>query len=256
MLGSMEIGSTLREARIRRGLDIHASERATRIRSSYLEALETEHFELIPGQVYVKSFLRTYAAFLDLDADRLVDAYVTRHEPEPERRAHTVRQLPDRKFRPRMPGGQLSWLALTGVLAVALLVWIGAGGTDKSAGPLPDPPPTPSPTLTTAAPPPAAGTLPPVEAPPSRNVVLTLSAADGTGSYVEVRRGAQDGEELWVGTLSEGASRRFADADGLWLRVGRTSGLSARVNGERVALEGGTANFLVTPSGVEPESGG
>ena len=54
-----EIGSTLREARRRRNLDISQCEEATRIRGRYLQALEEGHFDLIPAPVYVRSFLRT-----------------------------------------------------------------------------------------------------------------------------------------------------------------------------------------------------
>ena len=54
-----EIGSSLRDARTRRELELSQIERETRIRSRYLQALEDERFELLPGEAYAKGFLRT-----------------------------------------------------------------------------------------------------------------------------------------------------------------------------------------------------
>lgn len=75
-----EIGNNLREARIRRGLSIRDVEYVTKIRSKYLEALEDDDFEVLPGPTYVRAFLRTYALFLKLDAVALVDEYREHYE--------------------------------------------------------------------------------------------------------------------------------------------------------------------------------
>ena len=63
-----EIGSSLREARMRRQLELSQIERDTRIRAKYLLALEDDRFEVLPGLAYAKGFLRTYADYLGLDA--------------------------------------------------------------------------------------------------------------------------------------------------------------------------------------------
>jgi cytoskeleton protein RodZ len=70
-----ELGKILREARESRGLTIKQVGEATRIRPIFLEALEEERFEDMPGDVYNRGFLRTYARFLDLDGEALVEAY-------------------------------------------------------------------------------------------------------------------------------------------------------------------------------------
>ena len=62
------IGETLREARVRQRVNIEELEQSTKIRAKYLRALENEEFGLLPGPTYVKSFLRTYAEKLGLDA--------------------------------------------------------------------------------------------------------------------------------------------------------------------------------------------
>src|SRR3954466_10936047 len=75
-----EIGSTLREARMRARIDISEIEAETKIRAKYLRAPENEEWDLLPGPTYVKSFLRTYAEALDLDARLLVEEFKLRHE--------------------------------------------------------------------------------------------------------------------------------------------------------------------------------
>jgi cytoskeletal protein RodZ len=75
-----EIGSTLREARMRARIDISEIEAETKIRAKYLRALENEEWGLLPGPAYVRSFLRTYAEALDLDAKLLLEEYKLRYE--------------------------------------------------------------------------------------------------------------------------------------------------------------------------------
>src|ERR1700704_2875243 len=75
-----EIGAMLREARMRDRIDVSEIEAKTKIRAKYLRALENEEWDLLPGPTYVKSFLRTYAEALDLDATMLVDESKLRHE--------------------------------------------------------------------------------------------------------------------------------------------------------------------------------
>jgi len=75
-----DIGSTLREARMRARMDITDLETQTKIRAKYLRALENEEWELLPGPAYVKTFLRTYAEALGLDARVLVEEYKLRFE--------------------------------------------------------------------------------------------------------------------------------------------------------------------------------
>ncbi len=69
------IGATLREARNRRKVDLSEVEAATRIRIRYLRAIESEDWDVLPGDVYVRSFIRTYSSYLGLDGERLADDY-------------------------------------------------------------------------------------------------------------------------------------------------------------------------------------
>ena len=74
-----EIGSSLREARTRQGLDINEMEFRTKVRAKYLRALEAEQFDQLPGHTYIKGFLRTYADSLGMDGQLYVDEYNSRY---------------------------------------------------------------------------------------------------------------------------------------------------------------------------------
>jgi cytoskeleton protein RodZ len=69
------IGTILREARNRREIELGQVEAATRIRLRFLRAIEREEWDVLPGGVYTRGFIRTYASFLGLDGQRLAEDY-------------------------------------------------------------------------------------------------------------------------------------------------------------------------------------
>ncbi|MCX7831744.1 MAG: DUF4115 domain-containing protein [Actinobacteria bacterium] len=73
----MKLGERLKEARHKKGLSLKEVQTELRIRSSYLEAMENNNFDVIPGEAYRRAFLRTYAEFLGLDANELLREYET-----------------------------------------------------------------------------------------------------------------------------------------------------------------------------------
>ena len=75
-----EIGATLRAARMSARIDVSEIEAQTKIRAKYLRALENEEWDLLPGPTFVRSFLRTYAQALGLDAKALVEEYRLNYE--------------------------------------------------------------------------------------------------------------------------------------------------------------------------------
>ena len=70
-----ELGEELRRERVRRNLTFKDVEQVLHIKTTYLEAIEDGNYDIIPGQVYVKGFIRNSGHYLDLDGDRLVKAY-------------------------------------------------------------------------------------------------------------------------------------------------------------------------------------
>ena len=131
-----EIGARLREARMRLKIDINEVETRTKIRAKYLRAMENEEWDLLPGDVYVRSFLRTYGDFLGLDTRELTDDYRRRYESptdhEPPPIAPPGR---DRRERPRR-GGSLRvppWAIVGVVLIVVVVVLVIVTNHDNSS---------------------------------------------------------------------------------------------------------------------------
>jgi cytoskeletal protein RodZ len=72
---SMTAGERLREARARMNLSLKQAADATRIRSDYLEALETMDSRGLPARAYAIGYLRTYASFLSLEPSGVVEQF-------------------------------------------------------------------------------------------------------------------------------------------------------------------------------------
>ncbi len=140
------IGEVLSDSRRNIGKSIKDVEKATKIRSKYIEALENDDFSQIPGDIYVKGFIRTYSDYLGLDSEILVKQYRLEHhpvaQPEPAAARPTVTLGPKSRRR----GGRVAVIgaAVSGVFIV-LLLWgmlIGrrpAGVQVRSAGELAGP---------------------------------------------------------------------------------------------------------------------
>jgi hypothetical protein len=117
-----DIGTTLREARMRARIDIGEVEAHTKIRAKYLRAIENEEWDLLPGPVYVKSFLRTYGDYLGLDSRLLVDEFKRRYERPSDHEVRPIATRSRERERDRRARGPLlpSW-ALIGLVLVAVV---------------------------------------------------------------------------------------------------------------------------------------
>jgi cytoskeleton protein RodZ len=91
---------------MRQKIDVADVETATKIRAKYLRALENEEFGLLPGPTFVKTFLRTYAEYLGLDAQLLVEEYRVQYEPRGEEMAPIATSSPRSSGRGRGGGGR------------------------------------------------------------------------------------------------------------------------------------------------------
>jgi cytoskeleton protein RodZ len=97
-----QIGARLREARMRGKIDINQVESDTKIRAKYLRAMENEEWGLLPGEIYAKTFLRTYADYLGLDSREVLDDYRRQYERPTD---HDLRPLTSGRERDRRKGG-------------------------------------------------------------------------------------------------------------------------------------------------------
>lgn len=115
-----EIGATLREARMRAKIDVSEVEAETKIRAKYLRALENEEWGLLPGSTFVKTFLRTYAEYLGLDAKLLLEEYKVRFESVNTAELNPITPALGGRSRPIRPRGP-SRATVIGAVLVALV---------------------------------------------------------------------------------------------------------------------------------------
>src|SRR3954452_25563239 len=151
-----EIGETLRETRMRRRIDMTEVEAATKIRAKYLRALENEEWDLLPGPTFVKTFLRTYAEFLDLDPRLLVEEYRQRYERPssqdltPFGAGRGGRRPARRRQRPRRNWGPAIVVFLGVIVLLAALYGLSLLGGKEDDANTPVATATPKPTATPA----------------------------------------------------------------------------------------------------------
>jgi cytoskeleton protein RodZ len=130
-----EIGSQLREARLHAKIDINEVETRTKIRAKYLRAIENEEWDLLPGEVYVKSFLRTYGDFLGLDTRQLLDDFRRRYERPSDHEMRPIAPLGrDRDRPPRRRRGIPPWLVIGLVLVLVVVALVYVGNRNPNSG--------------------------------------------------------------------------------------------------------------------------
>lgn len=181
-----EIGYSLRSARERQGLGYPEIELATKIRAKYIRALEEEDFDSLPGDAYVRGFLRTYADYLGLDGEIYVDEYASRfhttgywsEEPEP-RPARPRRTRRDRSVERRAVVLVLAGIAMLTALVFAAWVY---GGTSTNV---------------------------PALDKHNRHAAGLVVRGVGRGTQLVVRRDSKSGRLLFSGTLTAGRTERF-----------------------------------------------
>jgi cytoskeleton protein RodZ len=235
-----EIGNSLREARLRQGLDFPELEQGTKIRGKYLRALEDEQFEVLPAQTYVKGFLRSYAEHLGLDGQLYVDEYNSRfvvgEEEQPQSRPRRSAP-PSRGVQVQSRVVLLTLLGITAVTALVIVAWTRGeppGGTVVGLNT----------TKTNAEP-----VLPAHVATRPAQVRLIVKASRGS-CWLQVHKTSATGPILFQGTLDRGQKQLFA-ARKLWITLDRPENLVTILNGHtRLLPVGGVKTLIVTAGGI------
>jgi cytoskeleton protein RodZ len=228
-----EIGSSLREARLRQGLDFPELEQSTKIRAKYLRALEDEQFDVLPAQTYVKGFLRSYAEYLGLDGQLYVDEYNSRYVVgEDETAARPRRSAPPNRPRVQSRVVLLTLLGIAGVAALVILAWTGGSSPPQKLYGLGS---TQTQTPTSSR---------------HRNRAVRLVVHASTGaSWIRIQRDPPHGPVLYQNWLNLGSTRAFS---GHTLRIDARSpdALTFKLNGRRATFPAGVTVVTATSRGL------
>lgn len=122
-----ELGAILLEARTERGLSLEELSERTKIRVDYLQAVEQGKPEVIPGEVYYRAFVRSYAREVGLNADELLAQYEMRRMPleTAEERASLRQRIAAARRRRRL---RIISFAAAAILLAGLAYWLWANG--------------------------------------------------------------------------------------------------------------------------------
>lgn len=254
-----EIGTTLRDARVRRDISLQQAEEDTKIRVKYIQAMENEDFDILPAGTYVKGFLRTYAEYLDLDYQLLIDEYNDRFGTG-EHREHVIQ--PPKTAKTEAPRKRPANYIIVAILAVAIIVvlaYLGTGNRDtESAKEIPLPA-----TVSTAATqttPPVAAPAPVATTPTQQSSLQTVTILAKNDCWVELIRNNDKTPLIDAQTLEAGTEKSFTAAEigtaaKLTLTVGNTN-VVVTINGaEQPALEAAPADYEISATGLRKLSG-
>lgn len=267
-----ELGQLLKKERVQRGISLDDLQETTKIRKRYLEAIEEGNYNVLPGNFYVRAFIRSYAEAVDLDPAEVLKLYradVT--EPPVEPMAEPVRRR--RRKKPRNAQRMNRWLSALlfisfPILIIAVVYYFGLNGhtgeppakdplplTNRVAAESEDDPATPAETL---QPEPE-----PEPEPAQPEPVISLLKSEGITDYY-VLSGSQElvvvievtGDRCWMAirkddengefveanlTMNNGDKREWVFDGGAFFHFGRASAIKVTVNGLELNI-GDTAN--------------
>jgi len=214
-----EIGSSLREARMRQGLDFEEMEERTKVRKKYLRHLEDERFDQLPGHTYTKGFLHVYADSLGLDGRLYVEEYNSRYVAGDEDSAaaprlprHPVRQR-GRRERRESRGAGVALAAILAVTALVIAAWrFGGHEAPKVEG----------------------VNANPAAASATKRVTVSVRAVHGP-TFMVVRAGSPSGKPLYTGTLERGQLQRFTKKS-LYVSLARPGNVAVKLNGNLIVM--------------------
>lgn len=249
------IGDRLEEARKKKGISIREAAESTKIRGDYLTKFESNQFDIGLTEIYVRGFLRAYATFLKIPADRIINDYASlgHEQPKPRQPGREVYGRMDLSIAsaeerdreeasepaPRAPAPQSHRTSRSGqlphgtaldpalvfkitkyagaVLAAALVIWLGFAlfGGKGSSSTATKTSATTSTVQTPAEP------------------TATFFASDTVEIKVVQK---SDGAVLFAGSLMRGESRSIPKRGPILITATKGENLTVEVNGKRYPM--------------------
>ena len=240
-----EIGNTLREARVRRNLTLQQVEEDIKIRVKYVQAMENEDWDVMPGVTYVKGFLRTYSTYLGLDPEVIIGEFRSR-AVVPSQEHHEPFSGSSVIGKPHGHRGRNTIVIIAIVCLIALAAIYALGMMNDGDGN--DEPTTKPGALGIGSPSPSPSKSPKPEesstaVPAWQKNLVKIEARDGD-CWMEVRRNNASGIVLFSGTLQKGDTEKFKGKD-VWISLGAPANVRLNVEGDNVKLKGDTGPWTV-----------
>jgi len=275
---SGDFGGKLREARERRGVSLRQIANATKIAVSVLEALERNDISRLPGGIFGRAFVRSYAIEVGLDPETTIQEFIAQFPNDSVTVGHPAsHQVEDHQAveSDRRMAGTFLWLILVSVpVAGAVLYFATAGRRDAPAEPPSVEATTPAPESRPRvdSPPPSSGSAPEsapaaakpvrpptVTAPPvtPKPVTATAVAPPVTPASVTPPETATAGDSLVVSLTAKGPCWVSATVDGQrmierLMQPGERSTLEVKHEMVLIAGDGGALAVTLNGAAAKP----
>jgi len=251
------LGQRLKDERIRQGKQLREFADNLRIGSRYLEAIEAEEWDQLPGGFFNRAFVRQYAAALGFDAAKIEKEFTAILKPEPPIDLDAIAQAHNPRMRRSaekklisvepLPRPGAKWFdSRTGLAAAALVLLVAGGGAlsllwdrfnaqpevskQNTANAAPPVAPAPKPVADT--PKPAAEqaqVVPIITTDEAGNISLNIEATEKT--WIEV---SADGKRIFAGILEPGQTKTISSAQRTKMVVGNAAGIAVRKGGRDI----------------------
>ncbi len=239
------MGAYLRAARRKRRIGMERAAEETRIRRDYLMRMESDEFDFL-APAYVRGFLKTYARFLRVNPDPLLEEFDRRFGGRIDTSQIVALERHGKRNSPPPRRLSSSW-TVAAVIAAAFLLILGVVGlvsgddeperervaTERTPSPSPEPKPSPT------------------RAPQDQQETPALALEDGIELEIVATQDcwtmvASDGGQPSTQTISAGESMTFTAEEELFVRLGFPEGVELVVNGQNIGSPGGVDPINLT----------
>lgn len=243
------VGELLREEREKKGLSLRDIETAISIRTLYLNAIEEGNYHLIPGEVYLKGFIRNYSNYLGLNGQQMVELYRQTQLPASpviENSApdnNTVNMTEKTSENSNKPN---KWLLISLLaIGVAGSAWWLLSGPQTAKEPQVN---------TQVQQPPAAPNQPapiqpviPAQPVKAKTVIVTAKYTDQCWTSV-----IADGKSIYEGTPKGGDTVTWEGQKEITITAGNAGGVDINVNGQSAGKLGEKGEVVIKTFTVQP----
>ena len=119
----ISIGEELKREREFREISLRDISEATKINIRMLEAIEKDHFEVLPGGIFNRNFIRAYADYIGLDPEVIIRKYIVQTGTDPESKLPSSIVVPATKINTDSPNKIIVLIGILLFLAVVILAF-------------------------------------------------------------------------------------------------------------------------------------
>ena len=256
----MSIGHALKEARTKKSISLDEVHAKIKVHPRILQLLEEDKFDKLPSPIFAKSFLKSYADFLEIDAESLLKGFEKTAQKEPEQKLFI---RPAEEAQKHFAGFDTQTLAMI-LMVVAVLVvgWIGMHLAKSAKSQINKM----KPTSVVAAKLPSAAVAKPAPVKKSSDWLRSVDQ----GNFPEIAKSAPlelqvkaldnvwlritcDGKVLFQSILKRGASERWKASEKIDIWTGNSSNMFLTLNNYGIGSpgKGVVKKMLITRDGVK-----